>query len=465
VQQCNLLAQIGIGGERRHPALRGDRDAGACHQAVELGGQRVRRGDFGHFRFLYGWGADDYARATHPGYTALEGGAMRTQVGIVGAGPAGLLLSHLLHLQGVESIVLEARAREYVENRIRAGVLEYGTEQLLNDSGVGDRMRREGMLHPGVVMRFNRADHRIDFADLLGKHVMVYSQHKVVQDLIATRIAAGGQIVFEVENVSVHDFQTGQPRIRYRHGGIEHEVACDIVAGCDGFHGVCRPSMPAGVLRVFERGYPFGWLGILAEAPPSTEENVYVSHERGFALLAMRSPTLSRLYLQSAPDEDLAAWSDDRIWSELQTRTARDGFRLAEGPILQRGITPMRSFVAEPMQCGRLFLAGDAAHIVPPTGAKGLNLAAADVAVLTRAIVAFYRTGQTAKLDAYSRTCLSRIWKVQRFSWWMTTLLHRFFDHTPFERQMQAAELDYVFSSRAASLALAEQYVGLPLPD
>jgi p-hydroxybenzoate 3-monooxygenase len=465
VQQCNLLAQIGIGGERRHPALRGDRDAGACHQAVELGGQRFRRGDFGHFRFLYGWGADDYARATHPGYTALEGGAMRTQVGIVGAGPAGLLLSHLLHLQGVESIVLEARAREYVENRIRAGVLEYGTEQLLNDSGVGDRMRREGMLHPGVVMRFNRADHRIDFADLLGKHVMVYSQHKVVQDLIATRIAAGGQIVFEVEKVSVHDFQTGQPRIRYRHGGIEHEVACDIVAGCDGFHGVCRPSMPAGVLRVFERGYPFGWLGILAEAPPSTEENVYVSHERGFALLAMRSPTLSRLYLQSAPDEDLAAWSDDRIWSELQTRTARDGFRLAEGPILQRGITPMRSFVAEPMQCGRLFLAGDAAHIVPPTGAKGLNLAAADVAVLTRAIVAFYRTGQTAKLDAYSRTCLSRIWKVQRFSWWMTTLLHRFFDHTPFERQMQAAELDYVFSSRAASLALAEQYVGLPLPD
>jgi p-hydroxybenzoate 3-monooxygenase len=390
---------------------------------------------------------------------------MRTQVGIVGAGPAGLLLSHLLHLQGVESIVLEARAREYVENRIRAGVLEYGTEQLLNDSGVGDRMRREGMLHPGVVMRFNRADHRIDFADLIGKHVMVYSQHKVVQDLIAARLTAGGQIVFEVENVSVHDFQTGQPRIRYRHDGTEHEVACDIVAGCDGFHGVCRPSIPTRVLRVFERDYPFGWLGILAEAPPSTEENVYVSHERGFGLLAMRSPTLSRLYLQCAPDEDLAAWSDDRIWSELQTRAALDGFRLAEGPILQRGITPMRSFVAEPMQCGRLFLAGDAAHIVPPTGAKGLNLAAADVAVLTRAIVAFYRTGQTAKLDAYSQTCLSRIWKVQRFSWWMTTLLHRFFDHTPFERQMQAAELDYVFSSRAASLALAEQYVGLPLPD
>lgn len=388
---------------------------------------------------------------------------MRTQVGIVGAGPAGLLLAHLLHLQGIESIVLEARSRQYVENRIRAGVLEFGTEQLLIDSGVGERMRREGLLHPGVVMRFGAADHRIDFADLVGKHVMVYSQHKVVQDLIAARIAAGGQIVFEAEDVCVDGFQTGQPRIRYRHDGARHEIACDLIAGCDGFHGVCRASIPTGALRIYEREYPFGWLGILAEAPPSTEENVYVSHERGFALLAMRSPTLSRLYLQCAPDEDLAAWSDDRIWAELQTRAACDGFRLAEGRILQRGITPMRSFVAEPMQCGRLYLAGDAAHIVPPTGAKGLNLAAADVAVLTRAIAAFYRDGTTDKLDAYSATCLRRIWKVQRFSWWMTTLLHRFFDHTPFEQQMQAAELDYVFSSRAASLALAENYVGLPL--
>ena len=390
---------------------------------------------------------------------------MRTQVGIVGAGPAGLLLSHLLHLQGVESIVLEARSRDYVENRIRAGVLEYGTEQLLNESGIGERMRREGMLHPGVVMRFDRADHRIDFSDLIGKHVMVYSQHKVVQDLIAARVAAGGQIVFDAEDVSVHDFATAHPRIRYRQAGAECEIACDIIAGCDGFHGVCRPSIPAGVLRVFERDYPFGWLGILAEAPPSTEENVYVSHERGFALLAMRSPTLSRLYLQCAPDEDLAAWSDDRIWAELQTRAACNGFALAEGRILQRGITPMRSFVVEPMQCGRLFLAGDAAHIVPPTGAKGLNLAAADVAVLTRAIGEFYRSGSSDRLDAYSATCLRRIWKVQRFSWWMTTLLHRFFDHTPFEQQMQAAELDYVFGSRAASLALAENYVGLPLPS
>ncbi len=373
------------------------------------------------------------------------------------------MVSYLLHLQGIESIVLEARSRDYVENRIRAGVLEYTTEQLLNDSGVGERMRTEGMLHPGVVMRFARADHRIDFADLVGKHVMVYSQHKVVQDLIAARVAAGGQIVFEAADVSVHDFQTDRPRIRYRHDDAEHEIDCDIIAGCDGFHGVCRPSIPASTLRVFEREYPFGWLGILAEAPPSTEENVYVSHERGFAMLAMRSPTLSRLYLQCAPDENLAEWSDDRIWAELQTRAGLDDFRLAEGPILQRGITPMRSFVTEPMQCGRLYLAGDAAHIVPPTGAKGLNLAAADVAVLTRAIVAFYRQGTQEKLDAYSATCLRRIWKVQRFSWWMTTLLHRFFDHTPFEQQMQAAELDYVFSSRAASLALAENYVGLPL--
>jgi p-hydroxybenzoate 3-monooxygenase len=326
-------------------------------------------------------------------------------------------------------------------------------------------MRREGILHPGVVMRFGRADHRIDFADLVGKHVMVYSQHKVVQDLIAARLAVGGQIVFEADDVTVHEFQSGQPCIRYRHGGVAQVIDCDIIAGCDGFHGVCRPSIPDNLLRIFEREYPFGWLGILAETPPSTEENVYVSHERGFALLAMRSPTLSRLYLQCAPDEDLAVWSDDRIWSELQARAARDEFRLAEGPILQRGITPMRSFVTEPMQCGRLFLAGDAAHIVPPTGAKGLNLAAADVAVLTRAIAAFYRDGTTEKLDAYSATCLRRIWKVQRFSWWMTTLLHRFFDHSPFEQKMQAAELDYVFSSRAASLALAENYVGLPLPD
>ena len=360
--------------------------------------------------------------------------------------------------------MLEARSREHVENRIRAGVLEYGTEQLLNDAGVGARMQREGMPHQGVVLRFGGADHRIDFAELVGKHVMVYSQHKVVQDLIAACLAAGGQIVFEADSVSVHDFRAGPPSIRYRHDGVGGKIECDIIAGCDGFHGVCRAAIPDGALRVFERDYPFGWLGILAAAPPSTEENVYVSHERGFALLAMRSPTLSRLYIQCAPDEKISAWSDDRIWAELRSRAAREGFTMAEGPILQRGITPMRSFVVEPMQCGRLFLAGDAAHIVPPTGAKGLNLAAADVAVLARAIAAFYRTGTSEALDAYSATCLRRVWKVQRFSWWMTSLLHRFPGHTPFEQRVQAAELDYLFSSRAASRTLAENYVGLPLP-
>ena len=388
---------------------------------------------------------------------------MRTQVGIVGAGPAGLLLSHLLHLEGIESVVLEARSREYVENRIRAGVLEWGTEQLLAETGVGERMRAEGMPHEGVRLRVDRIDHRIDFRALTGKHVMVYSQHKVVQDLIAARLAAGGQIVFEADDVAVHDFQSGTPFITYQHDGAQQRLDCAIIAGCDGFHGICRDAIPAGVLRFFERDYPFGWLGILANAPPSSEELVYASHERGFALLSMRSPTVSRLYLQCAPDEDLEAWSDARIWEELQTRFSRDGFTLTEGEITQKGVTSMRSFVAEPMQCGRLFLAGDAAHIVPPTGAKGLNLAAADVAVLTRALTAFFKTGTTALLDAYSATAARRVWKAQRFSWWMTSLLHRFASHTPFERQVQRAELDYIFTSEAASTALAENYVGLPL--
>ena len=388
---------------------------------------------------------------------------MRTQVGIVGAGPAGLLLSHLLHLQGVESIVLEARSREYVENRIRAGVLEYGTEQLLNDSGVGERMRREGMLHPGVVMRFGRADHRIDFADLVGKHVMVYSQHKVVQDLIAARLSAGGQILFEVESVAVHDINTPHPHITFSHTGKPRRLECDIVAGCDGFHGVCRDTIPAAQRTAFDRDYPFGWLGILADAAPSSEELVYASHDRGFALLSMRSPTVSRLYLQCAPDEDIEAWPDERIWAELQVRLGRDGFVLHEGRITQKGVTPMRSFVVEPMQSGRLFLLGDAAHIVPPTGAKGLNLAAADVAVLTEALTAYFRTGADENLNAYSETCLRRVWKAQRFSWWMTSMLHRFAHHSPFERKVQLAELDFLFGSIAASTALAENYVGLPL--
>jgi p-hydroxybenzoate 3-monooxygenase len=390
---------------------------------------------------------------------------MRTQVGIVGAGPAGLLLSHLLHLDGIESIVLEARSREYVENRIRAGVLEHGTAATLTETGVGERMAAIGLLHHGVKLRFGGRTHRIDFLGLTGKSVMVYSQHEVVRDLIAARLAAGGQILFDVEDASVHDFAGEAPSIRFRAGGRAGTLSCDFIAGCDGFHGICRPSIPPGVLKIHERVYPFGWLGILAEVPPSSEELIYASHERGFALLSMRSPTVSRLYLQCAPDEDPEAWPDDRIWSELETRLHTDeaDWKLIKGPIVQKGITPMRSFVAEPMQSGRLFLLGDAAHIVPPTGAKGLNLAVADVRVLARALERYYRTGASELLASYSETCLGRIWQVQRFSWWMTSMLHRFDAHTEFERRIQLAELDYVAGSRAASTALAENYVGLPL--
>ena len=387
---------------------------------------------------------------------------MRTRVGIVGAGPAGLLLSHLLHLNGIESIVLESHSREYVENRIRAGVLEHPVETLLNETGVGDRMRAEGMTHDGVILRTGGRDHRIDFKGLTGKHVMVYSQHKIVQDLIAARLAVGGQILFEAKAHTIAD-PKGKPSIHYTHGGREHRLDCDIVAGCDGFHGIARETIPVAERRTFEREYPFGWLGILADAAPSSEELVYASHDRGFALLSMRSPTVSRLYLQCAPDENLDDWSDDRIWTELRTRFARDGFVLRDGPITQRGVTPMRSFVTEPMQYGKLFLLGDAAHIVPPTGAKGLNLAAADVSVLTKALVRYFSDGTTDELEAYSATCLRRVWKAQRFSWWMTSLLHRFWDHTPFERQVQQAELDWIFGSVAASTGLAENYVGLPL--
>ncbi len=388
---------------------------------------------------------------------------MRTQVGIVGAGPAGLLLAHLLHLSGIDSVVLEARSREHVENRIRAGVLEHMTEQLLTDAGVGERMRREGIPHEGIRLRFDGRDHRIDFAALTRRHVMVYSQHKVVQDLIAARLASGRRILFEAKALTPLGFEAGAPCIAFRHAGHDQELECDMIAGCDGFHGVCRPAIPADRLRVFEREYPFGWLGILAEGPPSCEELIYARHERGFALLSMRSPTMTRLYLQCAPDEDLSAWPDARIWDELEARTARAGFTLIREPIVQKGVTPMRSFVVEPMQCGRMFLLGDAAHIVPPTGAKGLNLAAADVAVLARGLAAYFNNGQTDLLDAYSATCLARVWKVQRFSWFMTSLLHRFPTHSPFEQRVQAAELDYVAGSEAASRALAENYVGLPL--
>ncbi len=388
---------------------------------------------------------------------------MRTQVGIVGAGPAGLLLSQLLHRVGINSVVLEARSRSYVENRIRAGVLEATTEQLLIDAGVGERMQREGILHAGVRLRFDQRDHRIDFVALTGRHVMVYSQHKVVQDLIAARLAAGGRILFEAEALAPLGFESGAPRIAFRHEGCTQELKCDVIAACDGFHGVCRPTIPSDRLQIFERDYPFGWLGILAEVPPSCEELIYARHERGFALLSMRSPNVTRLYLQCAPDEDISAWPDGRVWDELDARSACPGFTLDRGPIMQKGVTAMRSFVVEPMQCGRMFLLGDAAHIVPPTGAKGLNLAAADVAVLASALAAYFKDGRADLLEAYSATCLARIWKVQRFSWWMTSLLHRFDAYTPFERRVQAAELDYVAGSEAGSRTLAENYVGLPL--
>jgi p-hydroxybenzoate 3-monooxygenase len=388
---------------------------------------------------------------------------IRTQVGIVGAGPAGLVLSHLLYLQGIESVVLENRSRQYCEERIRAGVLEWGTVELLAQMGVGDRMKREGLVHYGIDLRFAGRGHRIDFKDLTGRAITVYGQHEVIKDLIQVRLETHGQILFEVEDVSVHDFEGVTPSIRYAMGGETHEIRCDFIAGCDGFHGICRPSVPAGALTVYERIYPFGWLGILAEAAPSSEELIYAYHDRGFALHSMRSPQITRLYLQCSPDEDLAEWPDDRIWKELQIRLAGDSnWKLTEGPILQKGVTGMRSFVVEPMQYGRLFLAGDAAHIVPPTGAKGLNLAVADVRRLARALCEFYRAGRTDWLDQYSETCLRRVWRVQRFSWWMTSMLHRH-EGNPFDERRQLAELDYVTGSRAASQSLAENYVGLPM--
>src|SRR5882724_2520463 len=388
---------------------------------------------------------------------------MRTQVGIIGAGPAGLMLSHLLHLQGIESVVLESRSQEYIEQRVRAGVLEEGTADLMIESGVGARLQREGLVHHGIELRFGGAGHRIDFADLTGgKSITVYAQHEVIKDLVAARVAAGTKIFFEAEAVSVHDLDS-KPKIHFQHAGATETLDCDFIAGCDGFHGIAREAVPATVLRIHERVYPFAWLGILAKVKPASNELIYTYHDRGFSLLSMRSPEISRLYLQCDPDENIAEWSDDRIWSELRTRmTTRGGWQLADGPILQKGITPMRSFVAEPMRHGKMFLLGDAAHIVPPTGAKGLNLAVADVRVLTRALVDFYRTGSRDDLERYTERCLRRVWRGQRFSWWMTSMLHRFPNEDGFSHHIHLAELGYVTSSRAASTSLAENYVGLP---
>jgi p-hydroxybenzoate 3-monooxygenase len=390
---------------------------------------------------------------------------VRTQVGIVGAGPAGLALALMLQRSGIESMVLESRSRAYVEQRVRAGLLEHNTVQLLDDLGVGARLAREGLVHSGVYLRQPGYTQHIDMAELTGRRITIYGQQELVKDLIAARLQRGGALNFDVSDVAVHDLDSPQPRITYVQDGEEQELQCDVIAGCDGFHGVCRPSIPAGVLTEHEFVYPFSWLGILAEAEPATDELIYSWHERGFALYSMRSPRISRLYLQVPADERVEDWPDERIWAELQVRLASDGWRVNEGPVLEKGITPMRSFVCEPLRHGRLFLLGDAAHIVPPTGAKGLNLALNDVRLLAPAIADWYASGSTAALDAYSETALRRVWRAQDFSNYMTELLHDL-GGGPFQRRLQLARLDYLSRSPAAARSLAENYVGLPAtPD
>jgi len=374
------------------------------------------------------------------------------------------MLGHLLHRAGIDSVILEDRSQDYVIERVRAGVLEQGTVDLMHASGVGDRLAREGMRHEGIYIAFRGDRHRIDMAGLTGgRAITIYGQNEVVKDLIAARAATGPPLLFGISDVSIADFETSMPAIRFRHEGAPHEVRCQFIAGCDGSHGICRPSIPAAHLQLYEREYPFAWLGVLANAPPSSDELVYSLHDRGFALFSMRSASVTRLYLQCAPDDDIDNWSDDRIWSELIVRLGtNDGWKPNVGTIVQKGITPMRSFVAEPMRCGRLFLAGDAAHIVPPTGAKGLNLAMADVYRLATALESFYRTGSEALLDGYSARGSTRTWRAQRFSWWMTSMLHRQDTGNPFDYRRQLAELDYLVSSRAAMTSLAENYVGTP---
>lgn len=390
---------------------------------------------------------------------------MRTQVGIIGAGPAGLLLAHLLRLRGIESVVLETRSREEIEATIRAGVLEQGTVDLLNESGVGERMRREGAQHEGVILRFGGQSHRIHLSELTGgRAITVYAQHEVIRDLVKARVDAGGELLFGVRDVSLLDLDTKLPKLRFHDAaGAVHEITCDYIAGCDGFHGVSRPSIPSRMRKEFERVYPFGWFGILVEGPAATEELIYAYHERGFALVSTRSPQIQRLYLQCNPNNRVDDWPDARIWEELHARLAGgDGWRVAEGRIFQKGVVAMRSFVVEPMQHGRLFLAGDAAHIVPPTGAKGLNLAVADVRLLAQALEAFYSSGQAGLLERYSENALRRVWRAEHFSWWMTSMLHRFHDESPFHHRLQLSQLQYVTGSRAAASMLAENYVGLP---
>ncbi|MBM3623538.1 MAG: 4-hydroxybenzoate 3-monooxygenase [Alphaproteobacteria bacterium] len=384
---------------------------------------------------------------------------MRTQVAIIGAGPAGLLLGQMLHVAGVDSVILERQDRTYVENRIRAGVLEQGTVDMLHEVGVDARLKREGLVHDGVEIAFLGKRHRVDFRDLVGKTVTVYGQTEVTRDLIEARLAVGRPLVFEAADVAIHGADGDAPWLTYRKDDALHTLRCDYVAGCDGYHGVSRQTIPRHLLRTYDRTYPFGWLGILADVPPASHELIYAAHERGFALASMRSPRRSRYYIQSRIDERLEEWPDERIWEELKLRL---GVSMTTGPSIEKSVAPLRSFVSEPMRWGRLFLAGDAAHIVPPTGAKGLNLAASDVYYLSRAFRSRYRSGDDYLLDAYSSMALARVWKAERFSWWLTSMLHKFHDPDSFEARMQLAELEYLIGSRAARTALAENYVGLP---
>ena len=388
---------------------------------------------------------------------------MRVDVGIVGGGPAGLLLAWVLNLAGIETILLERRTAEYLRARVRAGLLEQGTVDYLAEAGLGARLARECLTHEGVVLAFEGKRLRIDLRALAGKVVTIYGQAEIQKDLMDAHAARGSRLIFEAEDVSLHGLMGDLPRLAYRSGGERKEVSCDFIAGCDGFHGVSRQAIPQEVIRIYERVYPFAWLGILSDTPPVNAELIYANHERGFALCTMRSLTRSRYYLQVAAEEDVADWSEDRFWRELKRRIPSDAAdALKTGPALELSLAPLRSFVAEPLRHGRLLLAGDAAHIVPPTGAKGLNLAVADVRHLATALIAYYRKGRSDLLDAYSNTCLARVWKAQRFSWWMTNLTHRFPEASPFERRAQAAELAYLATSQAAQTVLAENYVGLP---
>jgi len=388
----------------------------------------------------------------------------RTQVAIIGSGPAGLLLGQLLHRAGIDTIIVERRSRDYILGRIRAGVLELGTVALIDEAGCGERLHREGLIHTGIDLAFAGERHRIDFANLTGgKDVTIYGQTEVTRDLMDARLAADAPTIYEAERVWPADFDCSKPVLHYLHEGTERRIACDFIAGCDGFHGVSRASVSEDKITVFERAYPFGWLGLLADVPPVSDELVYVNHERGFALCSMRSRTRSRYYLQCHASERPKDWPDETFWAELRRRLDEaTAARLTTGAAIEKSVAPLRSFVAEPMRFGRLLLAGDAAHIVPPTGAKGLNLAASDVHYLSQALIDHYRTGSEKGLETYSARALARVWKAERFSWWMTSLLHRFPDTGPFGRRMQLAELDYLVGSRAAMTALAENYVGLP---